>query len=113
MSEFLTCRNDADPKRTGKQSFIRTVWIDAAVHLRPPDEPMDDLTEHPISSDTNHPETGTTSDVRRSLKSLKRCTWFLILSFTKNKNPFYVTLSYSKASDVFSVMLLFWRFTFL
>lgn len=55
-SVFLTCRNDSNTERAGKQSFIRTVWIYAAVDLRPPDQPVDDLTEHAVPSDTHHPE---------------------------------------------------------
>lgn len=52
----LTCRDDADAKGAGRQSFLRTVWVHAAVHLRPPDQAVDDLAEHAIPSDTHHPE---------------------------------------------------------
>lgn len=53
---FLTCRNDPDAKGAGKQSFFWTVWIYTTIYLSPPDEPMDDLAEHAIPSDTHHPE---------------------------------------------------------
>lgn len=53
-----TCRNDPDAQRAGEQRLVRTVWIHAAVNLRPPNQTVDDLTEHAVPPDTHHTELG-------------------------------------------------------
>lgn len=65
-SVFLTCRNDPNAEWAGQQRLIWTVCIYAAVDLRPPDQPMDDLTEHTVSSDTHHAEQRSKWNVSRS-----------------------------------------------
>lgn len=50
----LTCRDDPDAKPAGLQCLLRTVGIHAVVHLHPPDETVDDLTEHAITSHADH-----------------------------------------------------------
>lgn len=65
---ILTCRDDSDAKGAGRQSFLGTVGVQAAVQLRPPDQAVDDLAEHAVPSDTHHPE----RRVNEFLKFLKR-----------------------------------------
>jgi len=64
ISAFLTCRNDSNAKQAGRQHFIRTVWIYAAVDLRPPYQTVDDLTKHAVPSHAHHAGFGTKVKVK-------------------------------------------------